>query len=306
MGVHLARRKTICKAGRRCSPSAPRKAVADDDGRSAYATFATDGVYCKPIAVLSITAPTARSFAVPKQDCKRVVEQDVAAGVTTHSSSAVLTGNGTGTGARSTSAGRRAARRGRRTTPSRPGSSATRRSSTTAVWVGTPLRQGPGASRRTSRVAGRTRASSAELRRADLEGDHAQGPRRRCPSAVPGAVRQGRSTATRATCANVAGSRVERAQAATLEDAGLRRNVGRQVHLDVPAGRRRRDRARTGTTSTRARRSRSSSISRRCVRSSAAATSTTATAAVPRRPAGRAGAGPATGAGNGRGGGRSR
>ena len=48
---------------------------------AAYATFAAGGVYCKPIAVLSIKDRNGKPIDIPKPDCKRKLDKDVAAGV---------------------------------------------------------------------------------------------------------------------------------------------------------------------------------------------------------------------------------
>ena len=54
---------------------------------NAYATFAAHGLYCKPRSILEIRDRDNRSLDVPDEDCRQVISQDVADGVT-----ALLTG----------------------------------------------------------------------------------------------------------------------------------------------------------------------------------------------------------------------
>jgi len=49
---------------------------------SAYATVASGGTYCVPSPVLTITTSDRKALNLPKNDCKRVLEPDVANGVT--------------------------------------------------------------------------------------------------------------------------------------------------------------------------------------------------------------------------------
>lgn len=63
---------------------------------SAYATVASGGTYCEPSPVIAITTSDHKSIALPKNRCKRVLDADVANGVTKILKS-VLT-NGTGYG----------------------------------------------------------------------------------------------------------------------------------------------------------------------------------------------------------------
>jgi membrane peptidoglycan carboxypeptidase len=91
MGVHLASPQAdFCKKGRpkttklpTCSPALTLgpKELSPMTMAAAYATFATGGVFCKPIAVLSIKDRTGKDLPVPKADCNRALEKDVAAGV---------------------------------------------------------------------------------------------------------------------------------------------------------------------------------------------------------------------------------
>ncbi|KQY21922.1 glycosyl transferase [Cellulomonas sp. Root485] len=45
---------------------------------AAFASFASGGVYCKPIAILSVTDTNGQSLAVPNADCKQVLEPRIA------------------------------------------------------------------------------------------------------------------------------------------------------------------------------------------------------------------------------------
>jgi membrane peptidoglycan carboxypeptidase len=49
---------------------------------AAYATFAADGVYCKPIAITSIKSLTGRTISVPKPSCDKAMDENIARGVT--------------------------------------------------------------------------------------------------------------------------------------------------------------------------------------------------------------------------------
>jgi len=64
----------------------------------AYATFASGGIYCQPVAITKVTDATGVELEVPSGDCKRVLDQDVAAGVS-YALREVIRG-GTGTSAR--------------------------------------------------------------------------------------------------------------------------------------------------------------------------------------------------------------
>jgi membrane peptidoglycan carboxypeptidase len=62
---------------------------------SAYATFASRGIYCQPYAISSVLDRNGKKLAVPKHDCKRALSQDVAdamnallKGVMTHGTAA--------------------------------------------------------------------------------------------------------------------------------------------------------------------------------------------------------------------------
>ena len=64
--------------------------VAPIDMATAFATFASGGIRCEPIALTSITDSAGTKFPVPGADCQRTISADVAAGVT-HSLKNVLT-----------------------------------------------------------------------------------------------------------------------------------------------------------------------------------------------------------------------
>jgi membrane peptidoglycan carboxypeptidase len=49
---------------------------------AAYATFAADGIYCKPIAITSIKSLTGRTISVPKPSCDKAMDENIARGVT--------------------------------------------------------------------------------------------------------------------------------------------------------------------------------------------------------------------------------
>jgi membrane peptidoglycan carboxypeptidase len=109
---------------------------------SAYATVASGGTYCEPSPVVAITTSEHKSIALPANRCKRVLDPDVANGVT-KILKAVLT-NGTGFG-NSLAGGRPAA--GKTGTAGNSLSSGGTNESwfvgytpqlSTAVWVGTP------------------------------------------------------------------------------------------------------------------------------------------------------------------------
>ncbi|MHB8298319.1 MAG: transglycosylase domain-containing protein, partial [Dermatophilaceae bacterium] len=103
---------------------------------SAYATVASGGTYCVPSPVLTITTSDHKALALPKSDCKKVLDPDVANGVTKILKT-VLT-NGTGFG-NSLAGGRPAAGK----TGTSDNSNETwfvgyTPQLSTAVWVGTP------------------------------------------------------------------------------------------------------------------------------------------------------------------------
>ncbi len=104
---------------------------------SAYATVASGGIYCIPTPVLRITTSDRKSLALPKNRCKKVLEPDVANGVSKILKT-VLT-NGTGRGIGGLAGGRPVAGK----TGTSDGSNETwfvgyTPQLSTAVWVGTP------------------------------------------------------------------------------------------------------------------------------------------------------------------------
>jgi membrane peptidoglycan carboxypeptidase len=61
----------------------------------AYATFASGGIHCDPIIVSKITTRTGKNLAVPSANCKRVMDADVANGVSKVLKSVITKGTGT-------------------------------------------------------------------------------------------------------------------------------------------------------------------------------------------------------------------
>src|SRR5674476_754731 len=109
---------------------------------SAYATVASGGTYCPPSPVVSITTSDHASLKLPKNQCKKVLEADVANGVT-KILKAVIT-NGTGYG-NSLAGGRPAAGKTGTAGNSLPSGGTNETwfvgytpQLSTAVWVGTP------------------------------------------------------------------------------------------------------------------------------------------------------------------------
>ena len=104
---------------------------------SAYATVASGGTYCVPSPVIAITTSDHKTLALPKNGCKRVLDPDVANGVTAILKT-VLT-NGTASGIGGLAGGRPVAGK----TGTSDGSNETwfvgyTPQLSTAVWVGTP------------------------------------------------------------------------------------------------------------------------------------------------------------------------
>jgi membrane peptidoglycan carboxypeptidase len=91
LGVHLAApQDDQCKRGEQktiklptCQPSLTLgpKELSPMTMAAAYATFASGGIYCKPIAVLSIKDRNGKPIDIPKANCGRKLDKDVAAGV---------------------------------------------------------------------------------------------------------------------------------------------------------------------------------------------------------------------------------
>ncbi|MBT0767334.1 penicillin-binding protein [Kineosporia sp. J2-2] len=65
---------------------------------NAYATFASGGIYCKPIVITSITDRDDKKLSVPEKDCKRTVDADVANTVTLGLSKVFTSGTASATG----------------------------------------------------------------------------------------------------------------------------------------------------------------------------------------------------------------
>jgi len=63
---------------------------------SAYATVASGGTYCVPSPVLTVTTSDHKPLALPKKQCKRVIEPDVANGVTKILKTVLTKGTGAG------------------------------------------------------------------------------------------------------------------------------------------------------------------------------------------------------------------
>ena len=109
---------------------------------SAYATVASGGTYCVPSPVLTITTSDHKTLALPKSDCKKVLDPDVANGVTKILKTVLTKGTGAGTGG--LAGGRPAAgKTGTSNTVTGGGTNETWFAGytpqlSTAVWVGTP------------------------------------------------------------------------------------------------------------------------------------------------------------------------
>ncbi|MFQ4148786.1 transglycosylase domain-containing protein [Arthrobacter sp. LAPM80] len=68
--------------------------VAPMDMATAFATFASGGIHCDPIAISSITDTTGTKYPVPGANCKRAISADVAAGVTHALQTVLVKGSG--------------------------------------------------------------------------------------------------------------------------------------------------------------------------------------------------------------------
>jgi len=125
---------------------------------SAYATVASGGTYCVPSPVLTINTSDHKTIALPKNDCKKVLEPDVANGVTKILKSVLLPG-GTASNVRGLDGGRPVA--------GKTGTAGNKDGNTnetwfagytpqlsTAVWVGTPDDHGNTARMRDLRLGG--------------------------------------------------------------------------------------------------------------------------------------------------------
>lgn len=61
---------------------------------AAFATYAANGTYCEPVAIISITDSDGNELPVPEANCREVISKDVSAGVT-HALQAVTDSSGT-------------------------------------------------------------------------------------------------------------------------------------------------------------------------------------------------------------------
>ena len=110
---------------------------------SAYATVASGGTYCVPSPVLTITTSDKKSLALPKSQCRKVLEPDVANGVTKILKTVLTKGTASGIGGL---AGGRpvAGKTGTAGNATKAGGTnetwfvGYTRQLSTAVWVGTP------------------------------------------------------------------------------------------------------------------------------------------------------------------------
>jgi len=109
---------------------------------SAYATVASGGTYCPPIPVVSITTGDHKALKLPKNQCKKVLETDVANGVTQILKAVITSGTGYGN---SLAGGRPAAGKTGTAGNSLPSGGTNETwfvgytpQLSTAVWVGTP------------------------------------------------------------------------------------------------------------------------------------------------------------------------
>ncbi len=103
---------------------------------SAYATVASGGIYCVPSPILTITTSEHKTIALPKNQCKKVLDPDVANGVTKILKNVLTKGTGFGN---SLADGRPAA--GKTGTSDRSNETwfvGYTPQLSTAVWVGTP------------------------------------------------------------------------------------------------------------------------------------------------------------------------
>lgn len=68
--------------------------VAPIDMATAFATFASGGIRCNPIAITSVVDAAGTKYPVPEADCQRTISEDVAAGVTYALQSVLVKGSG--------------------------------------------------------------------------------------------------------------------------------------------------------------------------------------------------------------------
>ncbi|MDR1428111.1 MAG: PASTA domain-containing protein, partial [Bifidobacteriaceae bacterium] len=62
---------------------------------AAYATFAADGIYCKPIAITEVRDASGKELPIPEADCKRAMKAEIAAGVSLALEAVMKSGTGT-------------------------------------------------------------------------------------------------------------------------------------------------------------------------------------------------------------------
>ncbi|MDR0432651.1 MAG: penicillin-binding protein [Bifidobacteriaceae bacterium] len=60
-----------------------------------YATFASGGIYCKPVAITEVRDASGKKLPIPEADCKRAMKEEVAAGVTYALEAVMKSGTGT-------------------------------------------------------------------------------------------------------------------------------------------------------------------------------------------------------------------
>jgi membrane peptidoglycan carboxypeptidase len=103
MGVHLARVDPRYKSnGLHLTPFSTMTLGVYEESpltvASAYATFAADGEFCRPIAITAITSATGKKYAAPTADCKQAIDPDIAHGVTKALQGVLVNGTGAGLG----------------------------------------------------------------------------------------------------------------------------------------------------------------------------------------------------------------
>jgi membrane peptidoglycan carboxypeptidase len=202
---------------------------------AAYAGFAADGTYCKPLAVTSITDRNQKEIKIPGSSCNQALDSSVARGVT-YALKTVLT-NGT---ARGQGIGRPAAGKTGTTdnsmdtwfvgyTPQR----------STAVWVGDNPNPPPDEKRRSlndRKIGGSYRgniygATIAAPIWHDIMRVANDGLPEKDWGNPPGKMLEGNSVRV----PNVVGQSLDAARA-QLENAGFRVRIGRSVPSAVPPG----------------------------------------------------------------------
>ena len=102
---------------------------------SAYAAFANKGIYCKPIAIVSVTDSNGTAMAKPEPECAQAIDADVATGVAYALSQTVIRGTARGTNIGVPSAGKTGTTNDSVETWF---TGFTPEGLSTSVWVGTP------------------------------------------------------------------------------------------------------------------------------------------------------------------------